>query len=149
MSGITSLSDSKEIGKTLVKSMALFYALTILALITGLVAVTVMQPGVGMNIDPAHLDKAVAASYAKQAAPKGFVEFVLHIIPNAFFGAFAEGEVLPVLLLAIICGFGLTKIGVAFAHEDGKGFNIVLDCFPVDGKIALREPKAKEEGGNG
>ena len=42
-----------------------------------------------------------------------------------------------------------TKIGVAFAHEDGKGFNIVLDCFPVDGKIALREPKAKEEGGNG
>ena len=113
VSGITSLSDSKEIGRTLVKSMALFYALTILALITGLVAVTVMQPGVGMNIDPTHLDKAVAASYAKQAAPKGFVEFVLHIIPNAFFGAFAEGEVLPVLLIAIICGFGLTKIGAA------------------------------------
>ena len=41
------------------------------------------------------------------------------------------------------------RLGVAFAHEDGKGFNIVLDCFPVDGKIALREPKAKEEGGNG
>ena len=141
VSGITSLSDSKEIGKTLVKSMALFYALTILALLTGLVAVTVMQPGVGMNIDPTHLDKAVAASYAKQAAPKGFVEFVLHIIPNAFFGAFAEGEVLPVLLLAIICGFGLTKIGVAgkpvleginsFAHMLFAAFGLIMKLAPI------------------
>jgi hypothetical protein len=40
-----------------------------------------------------------------------------------------------------------TKIGVAFSHEDGKGYNIVLDAFPVDGKISLREPRAKEEGG--
>ena len=141
VSGITSLSDSKEIGKTLVKSMALFYALTVLALLTGLVAVTVMQPGVGMNIDPTHLDKAVAASYAKQAAPKGFVEFVLHIIPNAFFGAFAEGEVLPVLLLAIICGFGLTKIGVAgkpvleginsFAHMLFAAFGLIMKLAPI------------------
>jgi len=141
VSGITSLSDSKEIGKTLVKSMALFYVLTILALLTGLVAVTVMQPGVGMNIDPTHLDKAVAASYAKQAAPKGFVEFVLHIIPNAFFGAFAEGEVLPVLLLAIICGFGLTKIGVAgkpvleginsFAHMLFAAFGLIMKLAPI------------------
>jgi aerobic C4-dicarboxylate transport protein len=141
VSGITSLSDSKEIGRTLVKSMALFYVLTILALITGLVAVTVMQPGVGMNIDPTHLDKAVAASYAKQAAPKGFVEFVLHIIPNAFFGAFAEGEVLPVLLLAIICGFGLTKIGAAgkpvleginsFAHMLFAAFGLIMKLAPI------------------
>jgi len=141
VSGITSLSDSKEIGRTLVKSMALFYALTILALITGLVAVTVMQPGVGMNIDPTHLDKAVAASYAKQAAPKGFVEFVLHIIPNAFFGAFAEGEVLPVLLIAIICGFGLTKIGAAgkpvleginsFAHMLFAAFGLIMKLAPI------------------
>jgi aerobic C4-dicarboxylate transport protein len=141
VSGITSLSDSKEIGKTLVKAMGLFYALTIVALLTGLVAVTVMQPGVGMNIDPTHLDKAVAASYAKQAAPKGFVEFVLHIIPNAFFGAFAEGEVLPVLLLAVICGFGLTKIGVAgkpvleginsFAHMLFAAFGLIMKLAPI------------------
>ena len=39
-----------------------------------------------------------------------------------------------------------TKVGVAFAHEDGKGFNIVLDCVPLDGKISLREPKEKDEG---
>ena len=141
VSGITSLSDSKEIGKTLLKSMALFYVLTIIALLTGLVAVTLLQPGAGFNIDPAHLDPTVAAGYAKQAAPQGFVQFVLHIIPNAFFGAFAEGEVLPVLLIAIICGFGLTRIGVAgkpvleginsFAHMLFAAFGLIMKLAPL------------------
>ena len=97
VSGITSLNDSREIGKTLLKSMGLFYALTILALLTGLAAVFLMQPGAGMHIDPKHLDAAVAARYSSQVPPRGFTEFVLHIIPSSFFGAFAEGEVLPVL----------------------------------------------------
>jgi aerobic C4-dicarboxylate transport protein len=141
VSGITSLSDSKEIGKTLLKSMGLFYVLTVIALVTGLVAVTVLQPGAGMNIDPAHLDQSVAASYAKQAAPQGFVQFVLHIIPHAFFGAFAEGEVLPVLLIAIICGFGLTRIGTAgepvlqgidsFAHMLFAAFGLIMKLAPI------------------
>ena len=52
VSGITSLGDSKEIGKTLIKAMGLFYVLTILALVTGLVAVFALQPGAGMHIDP-------------------------------------------------------------------------------------------------
>ena len=113
VSGITSLGDSKEIGKTLLKSMGLFYALTIIALLTGLVAVFLLQPGAGMHIDPKHLDASVAAKFANQVPPHGFTEFVLHIIPTSFFGAFAEGEVLPVLLLAVLCGFGLTRIGAA------------------------------------
>jgi len=90
VSGITSLNDSKEIGKTLLKSMGLFYVLTILALFTGLAAVMLMQPGEGMHIDPKHLDAAVAAKFGAQVPPKGFSEFVLHIIPTSFFGAFAE-----------------------------------------------------------
>jgi aerobic C4-dicarboxylate transport protein len=122
--GITSLNDGKEIGKTLVKSMALFYVLTILALITGLVAVFVLQPGAGMNVDPATLDASVAKRFTNNAAPKGFVEFVLHIIPGSFFGAFAEGEVLPVLLLAVLSGFGLSRIGGA-----GKAALEVIDAF--------------------
>jgi aerobic C4-dicarboxylate transport protein len=139
--GIASLNDSKEIGKTLVKAMVLFYVLTILALITGLVAVFVLQPGVGMNIDPATLDPTVAARYAKQAAPKGFVEFALHIIPGSFFGAFAEGEVLPVLLLAILIGFGLTRIGKAgepllagidsFSHALFAAFGFIMKLAPL------------------
>ena len=100
VSGITSLNDSREIGKTLLKAMGLFYALTILALLTGLAAVMLLQPGAGMHIDPRQLDAAVAAKYTAQVPPRGFTEFVMHIIPASFFGAFAEGELLPVLLLS-------------------------------------------------
>jgi len=141
VSGITSLGDSKEIGKTLLKAMALFYALTILALLTGLAAVFLLQPGAGMHIDPAHLDAGVAAKYASQVPPRGFVEFVMHIIPASFFGAFAEGEVLPVLLLAVLCGFGLTRIGSAgqtvlagidsFAHMLFAAFGFIMRLAPL------------------
>src|SRR4026207_2235118 len=81
VSGITSLGDSKEIGKTLLKSMGLFYALTILALLTGLAAGVLLPPGAGLHIDPKHLDAAVAAKYTSQVPPRGFVEFAMHIIP--------------------------------------------------------------------
>ena len=141
VSGITSLSDSKEIGKTLLKSMGLFYVLTVVALLTGLAAVFLLQPGVGMHIDPAHLDASVAAKFASQVPPRGFTEFVLHIIPSSFFGAFAEGEVLPVLLLAVLCGFGLTRIGGtgravlegidSFAHMLFAAFGFIMRLAPV------------------
>src|SRR5215213_957721 len=77
VSGITSLNDTREIGKTLVKSMGLFYALTILALLVGLGSVLIIQPGAGMHIAPASLDASVAARYSTQAPPSGFVEFLL------------------------------------------------------------------------
>ena len=140
VSGITSLGDSREIGKTLVKSMALFYVLTILALLTGLAAVTLLQPGAGMHIDPKTLDAGVAARFSR-GAPMGFVDFVLHIIPNSFFGAFAEGEVLPVLLISVLCGFGLTRIGRAgrvvldgidsFAHMLFAAFGLMMRVAPL------------------
>ena len=141
VSGITSLNDSKQIGKTLLKSMGLFYALTILALLTGLAAVFLLQPGAGMHIDPKHLDAAVAGKYASQIPPRGFTEFVLHIIPNSFFGAFADGEVLPVLLLSVLCGFGLTRIGAAgrvvldgidgFANMLFAAFGFIMRLAPI------------------
>jgi aerobic C4-dicarboxylate transport protein len=141
VSGITSLGDSKEIGKTLLKAMALFYALTVLALVTGLAAVFLLQPGAGMHIDPKHLDASVATQFAKQVHINGFTDFVLHIIPDAFFGAFAAGEVLPVLLLAVLCGFGLTRIGASakpvlegidgFSHMLFAAFNIIMRLAPV------------------
>ncbi len=141
VTGLTSLGDSKEIGKTLLKAMGLFYALTILALITGLVAVFVLQPGAGMHIDPKNLDASVATRFASQIHIHGFTDFVLHIIPNAFFGAFAEGEVLPVLLLAVLCGFGLMRIGAAakpvldgidgFSHMLFAAFGIIMRLAPI------------------
>lgn len=111
VSGVASLSDSKQVGKTMLKSMGIFYVLTIVALLIGWVAVALIEPGVGMHIDPKHLDASVVAKYTKSEANTGFVPFLLHIIPTAFFGAFAEGEVLPVLLLAILVGFAITRAG--------------------------------------
>lgn len=141
VSGITSLGDGRGIGKTLLKAMGLFYALTLIALLTGLAAVLLMQPGAGMHIDPKHLDAAVAAKYASKVPPRGFTEFMLHIIPTSFFGAFAEGEVLPVLLLSVLCGFGLTKIGNAarpvleaidgFSHMLFTAFGFIMRLAPL------------------
>jgi len=113
VSGITSLTDTRKIGTTLGKALGLFYGLTILSLFIGLAAVLVLKPGAGMHINPAHLDASVAAKAAKSAPPGTFGEFVLHVIPATFVGAFTEGEVLPVLLLALLCGFGLSRIGAA------------------------------------
>ncbi|MFX6899700.1 cation:dicarboxylase symporter family transporter, partial [Acinetobacter baumannii] len=81
--------DSREVGRTLVKSMALFYLLTVLALLAGLVAVLLIQPGVGMHVSVNTLDPSVAAKFTKQAGASGFADFMLHIIPHSFFGAFA------------------------------------------------------------
>jgi Na+/H+-dicarboxylate symporter len=94
-----------------------------------------------MHVSPASLDPSVAARFSKQAAPVGFTEFVLHIIPHSFFGAFAEGEVLPVLLVAILVGFGLTRIGPAgepvikgidsFSHVLFAGFGFIMKLAPL------------------
>ncbi|QCG93541.1 C4-dicarboxylate transporter DctA [Azospirillum sp. TSA2s] len=141
VSGITSLNDTREIGRTMVKSMALFYALTAAALLIGLAAVMIVEPGAGMHVSPASLDPTVAARYAKQAAPVGFVGFVLHIIPHSFFGAFAEGEVLPVLLISVLVGFGLTRAGKAgepvvqgidaFSHVLFAAFGFIMKLAPI------------------
>ena len=141
VAGITSLNDTREIGRTLLKSMGLFYGLTILALVTGLVAVLLIQPGAGMHIAAASLDPSVAARFAKQAAPVGFWDFVLHIIPNSFFGAFADGEVLPTLLLSVLIGFGLIRVGQigepvmkgidSFSHVLFAAFGFIVKLAPL------------------
>ncbi|MGI5131004.1 C4-dicarboxylate transporter DctA [Pseudonocardia sp. CA-107938] len=141
VTGITSLTDSRKIGRTLGKSLGLFYVLTILSLVIGLAAVLLIQPGHGMHIDPAHLDASAAATATKGAPPDSFAEFILHIVPETFFGAFSEGQVLPVLLLAVLCGFGLSKIGRAglavlnginsFSHLLFAVFGYLMRLAPV------------------
>jgi len=124
VSGINSISDSREVARTLVKSMALFYLLTALALLAGLIAVSLIQPGVGMHVAPSTLDPSVAAKFTKQAGASGFADFVLHIIPHSFFGAFADGEVLPVLLVSVLVAFGLGRAG-----DDGAVVTKGIDSF--------------------
>ncbi|MBR0840069.1 C4-dicarboxylate transporter DctA [Bradyrhizobium liaoningense] len=124
VSGINSINDSREIGRTLVKSMALFYLLTVLALLAGLIAVSLIQPGAGMHVSVSTLDPSVAAKFSKQAASSGFADFVLHIIPHSFFGAFADGEVLPVLLVSVLVAFGVSRAG-----EGGAAMTKAIDSF--------------------
>src|SRR5689334_17986883 len=141
VSGINSISDSREVGRTLLKSMALFYLLTVLALLAGLIAVSLIQPGVGMHVAVNTLDPSVAAKYTKQAATSGFADFMLHIIPHSFFGAFADGEVLPVLLISVLIAFGLSRAGdsgetvtkavASFSHVLFVAFGFIMKLAPL------------------
>ncbi|AZQ53574.1 C4-dicarboxylate transporter DctA [Burkholderia cenocepacia] len=107
VSGITSLSNGQAIGRTIVRALALFYLLTAAALAFGLVVAYALQPGAGMHIDVHHLDASILAPYAKHAEPRSLVAFALGMIPDTMLGAFATGEVLPVLLLSLLFGFSL------------------------------------------
>lgn len=110
-SGINSIGNQRKIGETLLKAMGLFYGLTVIALLTGLAFVYLFHPGVGLNIDPASLDKSVTAQYTAKIGTIGVTEFILHIIPSTLFSAFTEGEVLPVLLVGSLVGFGIMSAG--------------------------------------
>nr|WP_272930420.1 C4-dicarboxylate transporter DctA [Burkholderia cenocepacia] len=124
VSGITSLSNGQAIGRTIVRALALFYLLTAAALALGLVTAYVLQPGAGMHIDVHHLDASLLAPYVKHAAPPGLVAFALGVIPDTMLGAFANGEVLPVLLLSLLFGFSLN------AHpRAGRPVLALLDGF--------------------
>lgn len=122
VSGITSLANGKAIGRTIVRALALFYLLTAAALALGLVTAYVLQPGAGMHIDVHHLDASILAPYAKHAEPRGLVAFGLSVIPDTMLGAFAKGDVLPVLLLSLLFGFSLN------AHpRAGRPFLALID----------------------
>lgn len=70
-----------------------------------------MQPGAGMNVDPATLDAKAVAVYADQAKDQGIVAFIMDVIPASVIGAFASGNILQVLLFAVLFGFALHRLG--------------------------------------
>jgi len=88
-----------------------FEVVSTLALIIGLIIVNVVQPGAGMNVDPATLDAKAVAVYAEQAKDQGVVAFLLDVIPSSVIGAFASGNILQVLLFAVMFGFALHRLG--------------------------------------
>jgi aerobic C4-dicarboxylate transport protein len=134
------MPDTKEIGRTLLKALLLFYALVTVALVTGLLAAFIIRPGAGMNIDPSRLDASAVAQFARQT-PVGFVAFLLRIIPQSYVGAFAEGEVLPVLFVAILTGWALTRIGPVgepvrqviqgFLHVSFAAFSVIVKLSAI------------------
>jgi aerobic C4-dicarboxylate transport protein len=119
--GIGSMKSMKAVGKTGGLAILYFEIASTIALVIGLVVVNLIGPGVGMNIVPSANDAASVAQYTEPGKLKGTVEFLLDIIPDAFVGAFARGELLPVLLLAILFGFAL--------HNTGERGKPVLDLI--------------------
>ncbi len=109
--GIAGMEDMKKVGKTGGLALLYFEVVSTIALILGLVAVNVAKPGVGMNIDASTIDPSSIAAYTGSAKSQTGVEFILHIIPDTVVGAFAQGEILQVLLFAVLFGFALHKFG--------------------------------------
>jgi aerobic C4-dicarboxylate transport protein len=109
--GISGMEDMKKVGKTGGLALLYFEVVSTLALVIGLVIVNLAQPGAGVNADAATLDAGAVAQYAGKAGPHGVADFVLNIIPTTITGAFASGEVLQVLLFAVLFGFALHALG--------------------------------------
>ena len=109
--GIAGMEDLKKVGKTGGYALLYFEIVSSIALIVGLTIVNVMQPGAGMNIDPASLDTKGIAAYAKPGQMQSTTDFLLNIIPSTVVDAFAKGEILQVLLIAVLFGFSLHQFG--------------------------------------
>ena len=112
VTGIAGMEDMKTAGRVGFKALIYFEVLTTISLILGLVIVNFIKPGSGMHVDPASLDASGVKGYIKQGeASGGFMDFIMHIIPENILGAFAEGNILQVLFFAVLFGVGLAKIG--------------------------------------
>ena len=128
--GIASMSDLKKVGRVGIKALFYFEAVSTLALAIGLLVGEIVQPGNGFNIDPAALDPKAVSGYVARAHEDSFVQHLLAIIPSSFFDAFAKGDLLQVLLIAILTGFAIAHLG-----ETGQR---VAGAIETAGKVFFR-----------
>jgi len=109
--GIAGMEDMKSVGKTGGYALLYFEVVSTVALIVGLTLVNLLNPGGGMNVDPATLDTKSVSQYTGPGKMQSTTDFLLNIIPTTFTDAFAKGEMLQVLLIAMMFGFALHKFG--------------------------------------
>lgn len=124
VTGIAGMESMKAVGKTGAIALVYFEVVSTLALVIGLCVVNLLQPGVGMNVDPTTLDASAISVYTEQAKSQGIIAFLLDVIPGSVIGAFASGNILQVLLFAVLFGFSLHHIG-----EKGKLVFNMVDSF--------------------
>jgi aerobic C4-dicarboxylate transport protein len=124
VSGIASMQDLKKVGRVGGKALLYFEIVSTLALLIGLVVGNVVRPGSGFNVNPANLDARTVADYAGQAKAQSITEFVLHIIPTTVVDAFAKGDILQVVFVAILFGLALSALG-----ERGKPLVTLIDSL--------------------
>ncbi len=111
VAGLAGMGDLRKVGRVGLKALVYFEVMTTFALIIGLVVANVFTPGAGVHATAASLDGTVVAGYATAAQSQSAVDYILHIIPNSFAGAFVEGDILQVLLLAMLFGLALGQLG--------------------------------------
>ena len=141
VAGIAGMQDMKKIGRVGGKALLYFEVVSTFALAIGLVVANVVKPGAGFNVDPAHLDTKSIAQYTEKAHSQSTVDFIMNIIPNTFVDAFAKGDILQVLLIAILFGFSLSMMGERgrpvtkliedFSHVIFGVVNIVMKAAPI------------------
>jgi aerobic C4-dicarboxylate transport protein len=124
VTGIAGMENLKKVGR--VGGMALLYfeVVSTIALLIGLVVGNVIRPGSGFNVNVATLDARAVADYAGQAKSQSVVEFLMHIIPTTVFDAFARGDILEVVFVAILFGFALSAAGAS-----GKPLVEIMDSL--------------------
>ncbi|MFC0407569.1 C4-dicarboxylate transporter DctA [Roseomonas elaeocarpi] len=111
--GVASMGDMAKVGRVALKALIYFEVVTTVALVFGLVMVNLTHPGTGMNVDASTLNTAALGNITRQTHEAGVIPFLMNIIPNTLIGAFAEGNVLQVLLISLIAGFALSWMGPA------------------------------------
>ena len=131
VSGIAHINQVSKVGRVAIKALVYFEIVSTFALVIGLVVANVLQPGAGFT---GQGNAAAVAGFAKQASEMKPVDFVLHIIPDSAFGAFAAGDILQVLLFSVLFGFGLMALG-----DRGQKLREIIDeaAHTVFGVIAI------------
>ncbi|MEN5038151.1 dicarboxylate/amino acid:cation symporter [Pseudomonas sp. TWI929] len=141
VSGIAGMQSMKSVGKTGGYALLYFEIVSTIALIIGLVVVNVVKPGAGMHIDVTTLNASSVAAYAAAGAQQTTVGFLLNVIPNTVVGAFANGDILQVLMFSVLFGFALHRLGSygkpvldlidRFAHVMFNIINMIMKLAPI------------------
>ncbi|PQO96579.1 C4-dicarboxylate transporter DctA [Massilia phosphatilytica] len=123
--GVARMNNVHEAGRVGFKAILYFEVASTLALAVGLVVVNVFKPGIGMNIDPSHIDGAAIATYTQRAHQQGgALDFFMNMVPNSVVGAFANGEMLPIIFFSVLFAIALARLG-----KPVEPFVDMLDMF--------------------
>jgi aerobic C4-dicarboxylate transport protein len=141
VAGIAGMQDMKKVGRVGGKALLYFEVVSTFALAIGLLVANLIKPGAGFNVNPATIDTHSIAQYTDKTKALTTTDFLMNIIPNTFVDAFAKGEILQVLLIAILCGFALSMMGErgrpitrgieTLSHMIFGVVNIIMKAAPI------------------
>jgi aerobic C4-dicarboxylate transport protein len=141
VSGIAGMNDLKKVGRVGGKALLYFEVVSTIALAIGMIVGNVLKPGGGFNANPATLDVDAVNVYAGKAAHQSIVEFLTNIVPNTVVDAFAQGDILPVVLISVLFGYVLSHLGDrarpvrevidAGSHLVFGAINVIMRLAPI------------------